>query len=334
MQVSYAQRLEDYHLDQVFGDQASGFYVDIGGGHPVADNVSFHFYLKGWSGIVVEPQADLAAKYAKIRPRDRIFAHLIGASHGEADFHVVDRLHGFSTIVEANAKAAGEFGAEYATIRMPILPLSAVLDAEGVGAFEFLKIDVEGAEAAVLAGIDWRRHRPKVICIEAVQPGNMAEAWRDWEPAILAAGYAFAFFDELNRFYVANEHRDLAERFPKSPTPWGVVQHFYEFGRPHENPGHPDRALADRLIRGFLASLPERSSEEVLALVARSAGGDGLEEPRALRKLMHGKLAEGSSAKHSGAGAHQRKDVAELDDETRAALGRIAAPYDGGMVSD
>ena len=45
MQLSYAQNLEDFHLDRVFHDVAAGTYVDVGGGHPVADNVSFWFYL-------------------------------------------------------------------------------------------------------------------------------------------------------------------------------------------------------------------------------------------------------------------------------------------------
>jgi len=52
MQLSYAQNLEDYHLDLVFAGQKTGTYVDVGGGHPVADNVSFWFYLEGWRGLV------------------------------------------------------------------------------------------------------------------------------------------------------------------------------------------------------------------------------------------------------------------------------------------
>src|SRR5262249_32142667 len=69
-QLSYAQTLEDYHLDVIFAGQQTGTYVDVGGGHPVADNVSFWFYLKGWRGLVVEPQDALANLYARVRPRD------------------------------------------------------------------------------------------------------------------------------------------------------------------------------------------------------------------------------------------------------------------------
>ena len=37
-----------------------GTYIDVGSGHPVADNVSFWFYLKGWSGLDTPEAARLA----------------------------------------------------------------------------------------------------------------------------------------------------------------------------------------------------------------------------------------------------------------------------------
>ena len=43
---------------------ADGFYIDVGAGHPIADNVTFWLYERGWHGIAVEPQADLAASTA------------------------------------------------------------------------------------------------------------------------------------------------------------------------------------------------------------------------------------------------------------------------------
>ena len=53
MDLSYTQNLEDYHLSLAFAGQVTGCYIDIGAGHPVADNVSCWFYQRGWRGIVV-----------------------------------------------------------------------------------------------------------------------------------------------------------------------------------------------------------------------------------------------------------------------------------------
>ena len=69
MDLSYAQNLEDYVLWQALGGKPPGVYIDVGGGHPVADNVSCWFYLAGWRGIVVEPQENLARMYVHVRPR-------------------------------------------------------------------------------------------------------------------------------------------------------------------------------------------------------------------------------------------------------------------------
>jgi FkbM family methyltransferase len=146
MDLSYAQHLEDYHLSLAFAGQREGFYVDVGAGHPVADNVSCWFYLQGWRGLVVEPQADLAALYAHVRPRDLVFAGLVGAESGETDFHVVDRLHGFSTM---KADVAGLSGAGFATKRLPIATLTQLARKHNLPKVDFLKIDVEGAEIEI-----------------------------------------------------------------------------------------------------------------------------------------------------------------------------------------
>ncbi|WP_150287589.1 FkbM family methyltransferase [Rhabdaerophilum calidifontis] len=304
MQLSYAQLMEDAHLDRVLGDRVQGVYVDVGAGHPVADNVSFHFYLRGWRGLVVEPQADLAALYARLRPRDRVVDCLVGRAAGRTTFHRVERLHGFSTMIEANAMGARAFGADYSSEEKDVVPLSRLIDEAGLDRIDFLKIDVEGAEAEVLAGIDWARHRPSVLCIEAIRPGSGQPSHDEWEPLLLAARFEFAFSDGLNRFYVAAEESALAARFPREPLPWDSVRHLYEFGRPHREAIHPDHVLAGQLIQGFLARLPHLDAETLRTLLAAGAAR-GAAEPAP-------SLPEG--------------------DELRAALGRIAAAYDGGMI--
>ena len=327
MKLSYAQRLEDYHLDLVFKGQARGIYVDVGGGHPVADNVSFHFYLKGWHGLVVEPQRTLARLYANVRPRDMVVDCPVGDHDGEVSFHKVDRLHGFSSILEDVARNAGEFGVGYQTEKRPLRRLSGLLDERGFSEIDFLKIDVEGAEGAVLAGLDMARHRPKILCIEAVRPGDMADASGEWEPVLLAARYALAFQDGLNRFYVAEEHAALAAGFPREPAPWDCVSHLYEFGHAGRDAQHPDNALAQRLVAGLLASLPELSPEFLRSLLEKSASSNGMERGPALRALLRGEADFPRKVLQA-----VPDEPLPLDDAARAALGRIAAAYDGGMI--
>ena len=306
MELSYTQNMEDYHLSLAFAGQRTGVYIDVGAGHPIADNVSFWFYERGWQGIVVEPQADLLALYGRLRPRDVRIGGLVGRQSGEIDFHLVERLHGFSTTVERYARAASAFGAGYRTVRTPVITLAQLCADNGVAAIDFLKVDVEGAEADVLLGGDWPRFRPRVVVVEAVTPGSGEPAWHEWEPFLLAQGYRFVLFDTLNRFYVAQEEPELAARLPSERAPWTAVRHMYEIGRAPENPQHPDHALAQRLARGFWASLPYLDRDTVAGILSRAAP--------------------------SGAPAAELSDGIGSE-KFLAAVGRIACGYDGGQVT-
>jgi FkbM family methyltransferase len=328
MQLSYSQNLEDYHLDGVFGDQKTGTYVDVGGGHPLADNVSFWFYLKGWRGLVVEAQQNLADMYAHLRPEDRVVSCLAGRTNGEAEFYAVEPLHGFSTTVRAHAEGAGRFGATYRTIVKPVRTLASLIDDAGLGAIDFLKIDVEGAEADVLAGMDFTRHRPRVICLEAARPGDMAENVQGWEADLIAHGYAFAFDDRLNRFYVADEAKELISRFPPEPAPWGNVLHLWDFSRAAERANHPDHTLAKLLQHGFLASLPALDPALVRQMLER-----GLRETGQALTPEHAERLAGL-ADPAPLAAEKPADLESLlaSRRFRVALGRIAAGYDGGLI--
>jgi FkbM family methyltransferase len=309
MDLSYAQNLEDYHLSLAFAGQTTGTYIDVGAGHPIADNVSFWFYERGWHGIVVEPQPELAALYERLRPRDLAVRGLIGRHYGEIDFYAVERLHGLSTTVEYLAKKAKALGADYQTVRMPVTTLADLCERHEAGSIDFLKIDVEGTEGDVLFGGDWKRFRPKVIVVEAVTPVSSEPAWQDWEPFLIAQGYRFVLFDTLNRFYVAQEHPEVMERLPSERASWHAVRHMHEIGRAPENSQHPDHALAQHLARGFWASLPYLDTDLITSLLSRARRVAKPDELAALASTV------GTEA-------------------FRAALGRIACGYDGGQIVD
>ncbi len=256
MELSYAQNMEDVHLQAIFEGRGDGFYIDVGGGHPVADNVSFKACLAGWRGVVVEPQEALHRAYAGVRPRDVALRCLVGRAAGDAEFHMVDRLHGFSTTVRANAEGAAGFGAGFSTARLPMTTLARLCEAHAPPVIDWLKIDVEGAEADVIAGNDWARFRPRLVLVEAVAPGTMEPSHDAWEPMLLGAGYAFVFFDGLNRFYLANEAAELRPRIPAAYRDWGTVRHLYDHGKALERRDHPDHALATALQGLKMGDLP------------------------------------------------------------------------------
>jgi FkbM family methyltransferase len=263
--VSYAQRYEDMHLLRALGGQTDGFYIDIGAGHPVYDNVSFAFYLRGWRGITVEPNPWLAQLSEAVRPRDIRVPSLVGKEAGEATYYLVEDFHGLSTTVESHARAAqSQYGKPSRAMTMPVTTLKALCEQHAPAAIDFLKIDVEGAERAVLLGGDWGRFRARIVVLEALAPVTMVPAWEPWEPLLLGNGYRFAYFDSLNRYYVAEEHAALAERLAAAPAPFEGVAPFRQFKSALEDASHPDHGLAGLLAGADMVRLPMMPVETIV----------------------------------------------------------------------
>jgi FkbM family methyltransferase len=278
--LSYAQNMEDVVLARLFTDQTVGFYIDVGGGHAIADNVSFFFYGRGWHGLVVEPQASLGALYRRVRPRDVLISALAGRTEGTLELFEATTFHGLSTASANHAVAAEKAGVAGRRVVKPVTTLAKLCDEHKVPAIDFLKVDVEGHEAEVLAGHDWMRFRPRVVLVEAIEPLSMEDAAHRFEPFLLAQGYRFAFFDNLNRWYVADEASDaLLPRFPKAPLAWDSVQHLGEYGPAQNDTAHPDHALAKKLTAAFLAALPHLAPEMMECL------GAGEADPAALARI-------------------------------------------------
>jgi FkbM family methyltransferase len=210
--ISYAQNREDVVLARAFAGRRTGFYIDVGAEDPVAFSVTKHFYDLGWRGINVEPTAGPFAALEAARPDD------INLCVGLADFEGAATLfegppdnHGSSTFDPRLAEDLAAHGAAVTeVVDVPITTLANVCK-EWVGerAIDFLKIDVEGWERAVIDGADWDRWRPRVIVIEAVVPNTPTPSHHDWEPTLLEAGYVCTLFDGLNRFYARADDPEL-----------------------------------------------------------------------------------------------------------------------------
>ncbi|MDN6885964.1 FkbM family methyltransferase [Variovorax sp. CAN2819] len=207
--TSYAQNFEDVMLWRALKHVPAGVYVDIGAQHPVVDSVSKAFYEQGWRGVHVEPVPYYAELLRQDRPDEVVLQLALSHTAGILDLHVIKDT-GLSTGVKAYADVhQAEHGFAYMTVPTPMLPMKTALASLAGRTVHWLKIDVEGLEEEVLRGWDSNILRPWIIVVEATVPMSTELRHEGAERILVEAGYRFAYFDGLNRFYVAEEHANL-----------------------------------------------------------------------------------------------------------------------------
>ena len=216
--ISYAQNFEDVMLWRSLGHLGSGFYIDVGAWDPHLDSVTKAFYLQGWNGINIEPVASFFRELEEARPRDINLQAAAGSREGERQFFEIPGS-GLSSLDRAAAeKASSEQDLIVEERKVPVRTLAEICREHKVSEIHFLKVDVEGWEEEVLAGMDFAAYRPWIVLVEATLPNTRISSGLEWEDRLLSAGYTFVYFDGLNRFYLAEEHSELKEHFGAPPN--------------------------------------------------------------------------------------------------------------------
>lgn len=217
--ISYAQNGEDVILNRVFGKQKTGFYIDIGASHPEFLSVTKSLYDRGWCGINVDPLRKCKDLFDKERPRDINLNVAIGLDYGVRDFFEIVDYPELSTLNDA---LISEYKGESSSYQVKVITGNSLFVDYVKQPVDLMKIDVEGSEYEVISSIDFRKHRPKVLVIEATVPNVPFPGWENvesinnfaaWESILFESGYVFAFFDGLNRFYVVEENINLLKFF-------------------------------------------------------------------------------------------------------------------------
>lgn len=216
--VTYAQNGEDILLWRALKHVERGFYIDVGAQDPTVDSVTRAFYDHGWRGINLEPVPRWYQRIAEQRPHDINLRLAASDKPGTLTLFEVEES-GLSTSDvefahrhEAAGHALHQFSVECRT-------LDQICAEQAVTTVHFLKVDCEGAEKAVLEGIALKAVRPWIIVVEATEPNSTKPTWGQWEHLLTGRGYKFVYFDGLNRYYVADEHAELATAFGVPANP-------------------------------------------------------------------------------------------------------------------
>lgn len=167
---SYSQNGEDLLIHRILRGKKRGFYVDIGANDPVRFSNTKRFYELGWKGINIEPDVDCFNKVKNGRTKDINLNFGIGNECSKIIFYQFysDTL---STFSKKEALQYQKQGYKLkGTKKVEVDKLSNVFKYHlNNRKIDFMSIDTEGYDKEVLLSNDWKKYRPRVICIESVE---------------------------------------------------------------------------------------------------------------------------------------------------------------------
>jgi len=169
----FSQAGQDAYLDErVFRRKRGGVFVEIGGYDGITgSNCLFFELLRGWTGLLVEPSPTYFRQAAAFR-RATCLQLAVADRDGEAEFLEVQE--GFTQMsgltesydaalrdkVEADPRHRGE------VIRVKTRTLPRILDQHFLREIDYISLDVEGGELAVLSAFPFERYRVTAWTVE------------------------------------------------------------------------------------------------------------------------------------------------------------------------
>lgn len=159
-------------LDRLDRGAFSRVYVDIGAFHPYRGSNTYALYLRGWRGVVVEPNPAKTELFRLIRPLDVCLTRavipdawdieeveMVASETMDARESVTPRLNKNSRL--DRAKATESYTAR--TVRISeVLRLCT----ETLGVPALLSVDIEGLESELVRGVDFQKYPVAILCIE------------------------------------------------------------------------------------------------------------------------------------------------------------------------
>ncbi len=171
--VSYAQSGEDIIIEYLF--ESIGIsnpkYIDIGTNLPKKGNNTYLFYLKNSKGICIEPDFSLIPAIKKIRPKDKILN--IGLSFEKtaqaAFYYFESHYNAWNTFSKEDAIVkSNKSGIAFKEMKVELDTINNICKSYNFQDVNYLSIDVEGLDLAILKSIDFEVIKPEVICVETI----------------------------------------------------------------------------------------------------------------------------------------------------------------------
>lgn len=217
-EILYSQSGEDGILKGCFFEELQidykGKYIDIGCYHPFLSSNTHFFYLRGWRGINIDVNPNSIKLFNKIRKEDINLNIAIWPSGGNVFFYYNKLNPGMSYVSDKN-----RINNKETTIKKIISqPLHQVLSSyvKDNERIDFMTIDVEGNELAILKSNDWSKFRPSILVIEILGINHCEIKDNDTSKYLSSIGYSLLTFSILKSkaysvFYIDSNYKKNQE---------------------------------------------------------------------------------------------------------------------------
>lgn len=178
---------EETVVDEVFAGHV-GRFLDIGAGDGMTHSNTWDLFMRGWTGVVVEP-GHAALEWLHGRPycgRVDIVAAAIGlrtaigvpfwegVGPAARDFSTCSE--DFKEMIRAHSGGSVEY-LERSIIQLSWTDLLALHP----GPYDFVNIDVEGLNLELLKDLPWLSINPQMVCIEIDPEDRLSDMHRVFE---------------------------------------------------------------------------------------------------------------------------------------------------------
>ena len=202
---SYSMESEDLEIINILKNINDGFYVDVGGYHPLDRNNTYLLYKKNWRGINIDLSEFSIDLFNFARPDDINLNVAITNADGYVTYFYQKKLSQLSTIkknIALQRMQGNIYEKEVKSNKLTTIINNSKFKNRKI---DFLNIDIEGADYEALKSLDFKIYRPKLICVEIygenieqseiylfLKKLNYTKKW--------SATFSHLFTDDLHKF--------------------------------------------------------------------------------------------------------------------------------------
>ena len=199
---SKSQDLQDIKIDYLLRKK-NGFYVEFGADDGIKNsNTHYLEKLKGWSGILAEPNPKTFLELQLNRPVNSLSSLIVFEESGlEVDFICSGQLSTIKSFKDDDHNSADRNASIEQILKIGTISLLDLLKTHNAPKIiDFLSIDTEGSEYAILSNFDFSSYQINVICVEHNRGHQMMKI----KNLLEGKGYSEFIFEEeaIDSFYV------------------------------------------------------------------------------------------------------------------------------------